>query len=264
VICLLVCFALQNHGVFAAEPATPKHVRQLIQDARSPEYDRWMPASRELGPISNKHKELRATIWDSACVNTLGQRFVLIEPGSFSMGPDRHRSTELAIAHKVTLSKPFFMAATEVTNAEFAVFRENVPASPYSPDPDSPAVNVTWRDAVAFCEFLSEREGVRYRLPTEAEWEYACRAGSTYNWSHGRFRIGLGQYAWYKDAAGRASRVAQLKPNAWGLYDMQGNVMEWVSDWWSHSYYKECASSGIVTDPAGPAFGTSHVLRSGC
>lgn len=246
-----------------AEPSDAGALQELLQELQSPERDTWVAAAKRLGTLSSEREDLRRSIWDAARINSLGQRFVLVHPGSFTMGPDRHRNSQQAIAHRVKLSQPFFMGVTEVTNEEFAAFKVT-PTSPYSPDPDSPVVNVAWDDAVAFCEFLSEREGVRYRLPTEAEWEYACRAGSTYNWSHGRFRFGLGKYAWYKDSVGRSARVALLKPNAWGLYDMQGNVMEWVSDWWSHNYYKECASQGVVTDPAGPAFGTRHVLRGGC
>jgi formylglycine-generating enzyme required for sulfatase activity len=164
----------------------------------------------------------------------------------------------------VELTRPYYIGVAEVTNAQYQqVFPSFKLDTRYSPDADSPAVNVSWKDAVRFCELLSEREGSLYRLPTEAEWEYACRAGSTTRYCYGNGAKWLSQFAWYANANRRASAVAMLKPNAWGLYDMHGNVMEWTSDYYSHSYYRECAAKGIVQDPSGPASGWAHVLRGG-
>ncbi|MCK4659881.1 MAG: formylglycine-generating enzyme family protein [Phycisphaerae bacterium] len=214
--------------------------------------------------MADKDEILRQEVWVQARVNTLGMKFALINPGTFTMGPDKHRIANVQKAHQVEISQGYFISVTEITNTQFRrLFPEYTVDAEYSPDRDSPAVSVSWDDAHAFCKLLSEKEGAVYRLPTEAEWEYACRAGSTTHWSLGLFRLGLDEYGWCEDSTGRASRVAALKPNEWGIYDMRGNVLEWVSDWYSDTYYAQCASKGVVHDPIGPAQGWSHVLRSG-
>jgi formylglycine-generating enzyme required for sulfatase activity len=124
-------------------------------------------------------------------------------------------------------------------------------------------VYVSHDDAVEFCRRLSKQEGVEYRLPTEAEWEYACRAGTTTAFSFGDDEAKLGQYAWYDKNAWDigekyAHRVGQKLPNPWGLYDMHGNVWEWCQDW-----YAPYGSETVVSDPVGPAQGDYRVLRGG-
>jgi formylglycine-generating enzyme required for sulfatase activity len=99
--------------------------------------------------------------------------------------------------------------------------------------------------------------GAKFSLPTEAQWEYACRAGTTTRWSFGDDGAQLGEYAWYRDKM--AHPVGQKKPNAWGLYDMHGNVSEWCADWWGNAYYAKSPAN----DPAGPDSGTYRVLRGG-
>jgi formylglycine-generating enzyme required for sulfatase activity len=127
---------------------------------------------------------------------------------------------------------------------------------------DYPAVYVSWDDAVEFCKKLSAMEGKVYRLPTEAEWEYACRGGTKTAFSFGDDKAELGKYAWFDgnaDAIGEdyAHRVAQKLPNPFGLHDMHGNVWEWCSDW------KDAYPSTPLTDPRGPSSGSSRVLRGG-
>jgi sulfatase modifying factor 1 len=127
-----------------------------------------------------------------------------------------------------------------------------------------PATCVSWNDAVAYCKKLSEKEGKTYRLPTEAEWEYACRAGTETAWSFGDDEKELGDYAWYKENAWElgekyAHQVGLKKPNAFGLYDMHGNVSEWCHDYFSKVYYKQSPAQ----DPPGPASGSYRVLRGG-
>jgi formylglycine-generating enzyme required for sulfatase activity len=123
-----------------------------------------------------------------------------------------------------------------------------------------PVEHVTWPDAAEFCRRASEKTGRVVRLPTEAEWEYACRAGTSTEWSHGSDSAGLGEHAWYKaNSRGRTHAVGQKKPNAWGLYDMHGNVWEWVADWYDAGYY----ASSPREDPPGPTNGTLRVVRGG-
>jgi formylglycine-generating enzyme required for sulfatase activity len=118
--------------------------------------------------------------------------------------------------------------------------------------------SVSWDDAVEFCKRLSAKEGLIYRLPTEAEWEYACRVGSTTRYCFGDDRRQLVEYAWFEgNSGGKTHPVGQKKPNAWGLYDMYGNVWEWCQDWY------DAYPSGMVTDPQGPSSGSGRVYRGG-
>jgi eukaryotic-like serine/threonine-protein kinase len=141
----------------------------------------------------------------------------------------------------------------EVTQGEYERVMGTNP-SHFKGDPRLPVETVSWQDAMTFCERLSalpaERSAGRvYRLPTEAEWEYACRAGSTTIYSFGDSEGSLGDYAWYDSNSGSKTHpVGQKRPNAWGLYDMHGNVWEWCSDWYDGSYY----ASSPVDDPTGP------------
>jgi len=205
--------------------------------------------------------------------------------------------------HKVRITKSFYFGQHEVTIAQFRAFVDSgyKPESiadgtgGYGYDPkrkvlsdkgeafagrdpkyswrnpgfkqtdDHPVTNVTWNDAQAMCKWLSRKEGKKYRLPTEAEWEYACRAGSKTRFSFGDADADLGAYAWYTaNSADRTTGVKSThpaglkKPNAWGLYDMHGNVWEWCSDWYAADYGPESQ-----TDPAGPAKGAIRVLRGG-
>ncbi|MBM4094446.1 MAG: formylglycine-generating enzyme family protein, partial [Planctomycetes bacterium] len=123
---------------------------------------------------------------------------------------------------------------------------------------DHPVVQVSWNDAAAFCEWLGRKEGKTYRLPTGAECEYACRAGSTTRWSFGDEQSDLGNYSWWSgNSEGHTHAVCQKIANAWGFYDMHGNVWEWCMDWYG------VYPSGAVTDPQGPAIGSGRVARGG-
>jgi len=132
--------------------------------------------------------------------------------------------------------------------------------SGFTGDPQRPVDQVSWENAIEFCKRLSQQEGKTYRLPTEAEWEYACRAGSGTRFCFGDDELGLGDYAWYdSNSANTAHPAGQDKANKWGFCDMHGNVFEWCADWYDESYY---ATSPPV-DPCGPSSGVSRVLRGG-
>ena len=186
-------------------------------------------------------------------------RFVEIKPGRFMMGSpasEQDRDGD-ETQHAVTISKPYWLGQTEVTQAQWQAVMGSNP-SRFKGDLTRPVEQVSWNDAVEFCRRLSQKTGMTFRLPTEAEWEYACRAGTTTAYSFGNDASSLGEYGWFDGNAGGSTKpVATRKPNAWGLYDMHGNVREWCSDW--YGYYP----SGAVSDPQGPVSGTGLVLRGG-
>jgi len=127
-----------------------------------------------------------------------------------------------------------------------------------------PAIGMSWQNAMFFCEWLSKKTGRKYRLPTETEWEYACRAGTSTAFSFGNDPNQLGDFTWYKgNAKSEPHEGARKKPNAWGLYDMLGNVHEWVYDFYSPAAYQKAAKKNPAINPKGPASGAVHVARGG-
>jgi len=271
-----LCSLLSYSAIAQTVPVKDNGLQDLVRAASASDRDVWWAAAQQLGALASGNPVLRKEIWRRAHVNTLGMRFIRAEGGEFTMGPDWHRLFDFQRAHKVKITKPFYIAVTEVTNEQFMkVFPQYRLDATYSPDPDSPAVRISWKQAAEFCRLLSEREGATYRLPTEAEWEYACRAGSTTLYGFGASVSKMPQYGWCMGEHTRAAPVAQLLPNDWGIYDMHGNVFEWVSDWYSHYYYSECLKQGTVQDPKGPdrewrhpsedrpfTVRSTHVLRS--
>ena len=216
------------------------------------------PASA--APAKDPRQQQRATGLPVEITNSIGMKFVVIPAGTFSMGSANGDYDERPV-HQVTISKPFYLSAYEVTNADGIAVKRFV-SSKWKGD-TLPIESVTWEEAEAFCSSLSalpaERAAGRvYRLPTEAEWEYACRAGTTTAYSFGDDESLLGDFAWFgANAGGSTHPVGQKKPNGWGLYDMQGNVWEWCSD-----RYGDYAAAA-ATDPQGPAQGSYRVLRGG-
>jgi formylglycine-generating enzyme required for sulfatase activity len=200
--------------------------------------------------------------------NSLGMKLNLIPPGEFTMGSpesEENRGVD-ETQHQVKITKPFYLSVHEVTQAQYERVMDDNPSR--SKDAAKPAETVSWDDAVEFCRELTKKEGVEYRLPTEAEWEYACRAGMTTTYSFGDDRSRLGEYAWYNGNRTNPNAllsndtphpVGELKPNAWGLFDMHGNVKEWCQD-----RYGNYEGLGVVgRDPTGPASGDdSRVLRA--
>jgi formylglycine-generating enzyme required for sulfatase activity len=208
--------------------------------------------------------------------------FVWIPAGQFYMGSPENeagRDSDEGPRHPVSIEHGFWLSAKEVTTAQYCSFLDvagngDAAGSPFvdMSEPDGPfrrsrggfavrdgwagrpAPNVSWEGAVAFCS------GMQGRLPSEAEWEYACRAGSdspyTDNVSSPR---DAGSYAWHwGNSDGKPSAVGLKRPNRWGLYDMHGNVWEWCSDWYAARY-----NAADRRNPAGPSSGTTHVMRGG-
>ncbi|MGZ3387065.1 MAG: SUMF1/EgtB/PvdO family nonheme iron enzyme [Isosphaeraceae bacterium] len=247
----------------------------------------------------------------SLITNSLGMKFTLIKAGGFLMGsPDTDKDAEDAEKpqHRVRITRPFYLGVHEVTRGQFRRFVDdtgyqteaekdgkggwgwNEDAKKFEQNPRytwlnpgfeqtdlHPVVNVSWNDAVAFAGWLGKKEGKTYRLPTEAEWEYACRAGTTTRFFCGDDAEGLAEVGNVADGTAKAkhpdwtwaiaaqdgfvytSPVGHYPPNAWGLYDMHGNVWEWCWDWYGKDFYK----ASRVDDPAGPLEAAGRVVRGG-
>jgi formylglycine-generating enzyme required for sulfatase activity len=214
----------------------------------------------------------------------LAQQINLINGDIFLMGSpkDEGGRSVSEIQHQVRVSD-FYMAKYPVTVAQFEAYLQDSGTGIEGDKIGSnnkektakqlPVVNVSWDDAVAYCKWLSEKLNKSFRLPTEAEWEYACRAGTTtpfnigenlttdqanYNGNYPYENYPKGKYI------GKTTPVGKYPPNGWGLYDMHGNVREWCQDWYDEEYYIECKQQGIVDNPQGPKTGSFRVLRGGC
>jgi formylglycine-generating enzyme required for sulfatase activity len=197
--------------------------------------------------------------------NGLKMTFVLIPAGEFLMGSpadeaDRH--DDEGPVHRVRISRPFLMGKYEVTQAQWEKVMGKNPS--HFQGQNNPVEQVSWEDCQEFIRKLNERDrntslrGAKFALPTEAQWEYACRAGSGRRFSFGGDDTDLGAHAWYDGNSERKTHaVGEKKPNARGLYDMHGNVWEWCGDWFA-AYDK-----GDVCDPSGTATGSCRVLRGG-
>jgi formylglycine-generating enzyme required for sulfatase activity len=250
-------------------------------------YRRISPAARVPEPAT--HFEAPREI-----VNSIGMKLTLIPAGEFMMGSpdfDPYASDDEKPQHRVRITRPFYLGVYPVTCGQFRRFIEatnyqteaekdgegglgwHAAADEWVRDPkfiwrspgfdqtnDHPVVNVSWNDASAFCDWLSGQESQEYRLPTEAEWEYACRAGTTTRFFFGNDENALGQYAWYWENAKRQTHpVGEKKPNGFGLYDMNGNVWEWCADGYDADYYKQSSAD----DPRGPEVVAHRVRRGG-
>jgi len=204
-------------------------------------------------------------------VNSLGMKFVKIPAGTFIMG-SRITPSEIVSQyggwsnwykgehpqHRVSISKPFYIQTTEITVGQYKSIVEAAWGGHERRCPDCP-LSLSWDATQKLIQRLNKRENTnKYRLPTEAEWEYACRAGSATSFSFGNDKDRLGEYAWYRrNSGGQTQPVGQKKPNAWGLYDIHGNVMEWCQD--RYGIYP----SNSITDPQGPTSGSLRVFRGG-
>ena len=196
----------------------------------------------------------------------LNENFIKLPRGSFLMGSnDPEARDREKPAHTVTIDYDIAMSKYLVTVEDYMLFAQATGA--IVPEErhehlgfDVPVRRVRWTDAKAYCDWKTQREGVKYRLPTEAEWEYACRAGSTTKYCFGDDASLFGEYAWYaENSEGVTHNVGTKKPNAWGLYDMHGNVWEWCLDRYAEDY--------SITPSDGTAYGVAsekgRVLRGG-
>jgi formylglycine-generating enzyme required for sulfatase activity len=216
---------------------------------------------------------------------------VRIEAGKFFMGShesDRDALPDEKPRHEVRITRPFLLGEFEITQEQYeavmgsnpSTFKVGGRSKDKVKDVDTkqhPVESISWEDAIAFCNRLSEKHGLEpfyriegkqvtvkggngFRLPTEAEWEYAARAGGEGRWSHGNDPKEHNEHAWHAgNSDDHTHPVGQKKPNAWGLFDMYGNVPEWCWDRYDADYYQQ----GIVVDPAGPGKGTTRVYRGG-
>lgn len=205
--------------------------------------------------------------------DTVKMDMIWIEPGTFVMGSPSNELGRYSdeTQHTVTLTKGYWLGKYEVTQAQYQTVMGSNPSN-FKGD-NLPVEDVSWYDANNFCAKLTAQEkaagrlpeGYEYTLPTEAQWEYACRAGTTTALNSGKNLTqeydncpNLGEVGWYTSNSGsKTHEVGQKKPNEWGLYDMHGNVWEWCKDWYG-SY-----STGAVTDPVGPSTGSRRVIRGG-
>ena len=196
--------------------------------------------------------------------------FEYVAPGTFIMGSPSeelgHKDDETQ--HQVTLTQGFYMQTTEVTQGQWRAVMGTNPSHFSSCGFNCPVERVSWEDVQAFVSQLNTKGEGTYRLPTEAEWEYAARAGSTTAFANGEISdlhcgdLILDVIGWYCYNSGYVTHpVAQKQANAWGLYDMHGNVAEWVQDWYDGDYGLDPVQS--ITDPTGPPSGSDRVYRGG-
>ncbi len=230
-------------------------------------------ANRKVAPVADRNEKVEghtATVPTPAIdklswskpknTNSIGMTFVYIRPGTFMMGSPLseigRESNETQ--YQVTLTKGFYIQTTEVTQRQWRALMGNNPSDDSKCGDNCPVEQVSWDDVQEFIRRLNQKEGGSYRLPTEAEWEYACRAGTNTRFSFGNSDSQLSSYAWYDvNCDERIHPVAKKQPNVWCLYDMHGNVWEWCQDWY------EDYPSGGVTDPAGPLSGAARMHRGG-
>ena len=208
--------------------------------------------------------------------NSIGMKLVLVPKGTFIMGSPQTEEArnENETQHEVTISKDYYLGVTELTQGQYEKVMGTNPSHfqkqviRKSDSSMFPVEQVSWEDAIEFCNKLSDlpeekKAGRVYRLPTEAEWQYACRAGSKTAYSFGKSSKSLGDYAWIKgNSNDQTHPVGEKKANAWGLFDMHGNVYELCRDWYGE-YPKGAVSDPTVSDPVIPRDVAGRVSRGG-
>jgi formylglycine-generating enzyme required for sulfatase activity/serine/threonine protein kinase len=244
-------------------PVVLKTALKMSEVAQTPKRDTSASSSAATKPIAAKTAgatgKLPASL-DIVLAPNVGMRFRLIAAGSFTMGSVGTGKGETP--HKVNITRPFYMGLTEVTQLQWQSVMGSNPSTEQG-DPQRPVECVSWDDAQGYLERLNQGlsgRKFRFRLPTEAEWEYACRADTATTFSFGDDQAQLPNFCWFKDnSANTTHPVGSLPPNPWGLCDMHGNVWEWCSDWHSPDYYPNSPAD----DPKGPDEGSRRILRGG-
>ena len=270
---VVVLLLTVRSGVVVADgPSAGPSPRQQVTSKEQAAAEQPASLEQKISPEQQAAAEklgLPATI-----TNSIGMKLVLIPAGEFMMGSSESPEELTRMyakwkakpkwfsgdqsQHRVRITKSFYMGMYEVTQKEYKAVVGGNPST--FTGSVRPVEGVSWEDAVEYCRKLSARENVTYRLPTEAEWEYACRADSTTQYSFDDSAAGLGRHAWLGDNSSSTTHpVGQKRPNAWGLYDMHGNVWELCADWYDEGHFK----SGLVDDPTGPATGSFRVFRGG-
>ncbi|MBM4092112.1 MAG: formylglycine-generating enzyme family protein [Planctomycetes bacterium] len=242
--------------------------------------DRRPRADHDRPAVPTKSVE---SVMAAALTNSIGMRLRLVPAGTFMMGSAESCEALVIVfpgtspgwflneypRHEVHITRPFYLGETEVTREQYqAVMGEHSHGSSTAEGNRGeveavgavglPVCGISWDEAVEFCRRLSAKEGHTYRLPTEAEWEYACRAGSEALFCFGDDASRLGDFAWFAENSDwKTQRVGGKEANAWHLRDMHGNVWEWCHDWYGEY------SGGTATDPQGPSAGSLRVVRSG-
>ncbi|MCY2987641.1 MAG: formylglycine-generating enzyme family protein [Planctomycetota bacterium] len=256
-------------AIQAVEPTPKPKAKTQLKSPPAAETKSNAPPSA-IAPFDAAQAKQHQQAWAShldvpvEIVNSSGMKLRLMPPGEFLMGSpeaDSKVSSDEKPQHRVQITKPFYLDVYEVTQAQYQKVMGSNPSN--FKGESLPVETVSWEDAVAFCKRLSklpaERAAERtYRLPTEAEWEYACRVGSTSKFSFGDSDAEVGKSVWYDKNSGNTTHpVGGKQANAWGLYDMQGNVWEWCSDWYG------TFRAGTASDPSGPGSASDRVSRGG-
>jgi formylglycine-generating enzyme required for sulfatase activity len=239
------------------------NIRTLVEVRLAPLAPAQATVAPERAEVASRSTVVSVPPPEPRLVDRFGIAFVLIPAGTFQIGSDHGNDDEKPI-HTVRLSRPFYLGMYSVTQRQWEAVMGSNPS--HFQGPEHPVEQVPWDKVQEFIRSLNTHEGrTLYRLPTEAEWEYAARAGATGDYCFGDDVTQLSRYAWYEDNARRTTHpVGQLRPNSWGLYDMHGNVWEWVQDWYDNQEYARRAATGpAIVDPAGPAAGSDRVDRGG-
>jgi formylglycine-generating enzyme required for sulfatase activity len=227
------------------------------------EYDVLVPVKTPAKAPAEVPEEVPLKILDlpEKAIDVGGIALTLVEipAGEFLMGSPAGKGMEHEHPrHKTSITRPFYLGRYEVTQAQWTKVMGDNPS--YFKGSDLPVESVSWNDVQKFIAKLNTMTGEEFRLPTEAEWEYACRAGSNAQYYFGDNEDKLDEYAWYTDnSEGRTHPAGKKKPNSFGLHDMLGNVWEWCADWYSKTYYDISPKD----EPRGPASGKHRILRGG-
>jgi formylglycine-generating enzyme required for sulfatase activity len=239
------------------------NIRTLVDARLAPLVPEHRTREVEVSSAVPRQRAVSISAPEPRLVDRFGIAFVLIPAGTFQMG-SHHGVDDEQPVHTVRISQPFYLGLYPVTHRQWEAVMGDRPS--HFRGPEHPVEQVSWEKVQEFIRSVNTHEGrTRYRLPTEAEWEYVARAGATGDYCFGDDVTQLSQYAWYADnAQGTAHPVGQLQPNTWGLYDMHGNVWEWVQDWYdAQEYQRRTAAGPAVVDPTGPAAGSHRVGRGG-